>query len=44
MSLRIIKIFTFLFAFAVLGGCGQKGGLYLPGEKHAALVSDVYVG
>ncbi|MFB3040610.1 MAG: lipoprotein [Candidatus Poribacteria bacterium] len=44
MSLRLIKTLTFLFAFALLGGCGQKGDLYLPGENQAALVSDVYVG
>jgi len=38
MSLRIIKTFIFLFVFVLLAGCGQKGELYLPGEKQAALL------
>jgi predicted small lipoprotein YifL len=44
MALRIIKIFTLLFAVMVLAGCGQKGDLYLPGEKSTALLSRVVIG
>lgn len=43
MSLRIIKIFTVLFAIALFGGCGQKGELYHPGEKQTALVSYLHI-
>jgi len=43
MSLRKIKTFTFLLVFILLAGCGQKGELYLPGEKQAALVPNVYI-
>jgi hypothetical protein len=44
MSLQVIKTITFLFVITLLGACGQKGDLYLPGEKPAALVSGIQPG
>ena len=43
MSLRMFKIFTLLFVIALIGSCGQKGALYLPGEKQTALDSYQHV-
>ena len=44
MSLRIIKSLILLLVFMLLGSCGQKGSLYLPGEKQSAVVSYLNVG
>jgi predicted small lipoprotein YifL len=43
MSLRLVKIITLFFVVAVYGGCGQKGELYLPGEKQTAVVVNSHI-
>jgi hypothetical protein len=43
MNLRFIPIITLLAILVALGGCGQKGQLYLPDEKQTALFFDVYI-
>jgi putative lipoprotein len=43
MSLQIIKIVVLLMALGLQGACGQKGELYLPGEKQTSLFFDSYI-
>ncbi len=43
MSRLIISISAVLFTLVALWGCGQKGNLYLPGEKKTALESELII-
>ena len=43
MSRLIISTSAVLFTLMALCGCGQKGNLYLPGEKSTALESELII-
>ncbi len=43
MSRLIISISAVLFTLIALCGCGQKGDLYLPGEKKTAVESELTI-